>query len=45
MKRLPGPRGIVIALGLPPTISAQAPQPAPTNVAIRVTEARKANPA
>ena len=43
MKTRPVLAVIVIALGLPPTIAAQAPQPAPTNVAIRVTEARKAN--
>src|SRR5262249_35410588 len=36
---------IVITLGVPPTIAAQAPQPAPTNIAIRVTEARQANAA
>src|SRR5262249_25929816 len=45
MKPLPVLALIVITLGLPPTIAAQAPQPAPTNIAIRVTEARQANAA
>ena len=36
---------IGLALGWPPASSAQTGQPAPTNMAVRVTEVRKANAA
>ncbi len=45
MKTLPRLAVIVIALVWPQTIPAQTPQAAPTNMAVRVTEARQANAA
>jgi hypothetical protein len=48
MKSLPVMLAVVVTgltLGWPPVSSAQTAQPAPTNMAVRVTEARKANAA
>jgi len=45
MKRLRVLGVVAIALGLPPASLAQTPPPAPSNVAIRVTEARQKNAA
>jgi hypothetical protein len=44
-RRFPLLAGIVLALGWSTASSAQSGQPAPTNMAVRVTEARKANAA
>jgi hypothetical protein len=45
MRLLPVLAVIGLALGWPPASSAQTAQPAPTSMAVRVTEARKANAA